>query len=111
MTKSDYNKDGKYIWGELYLQENLEVENVIEAKTFQLINAENGSKRLKAQFEEIGSALSLLSQIASCSWNCLKGDHLKENLIRRFMNFCLASIKLANIGYYTESIGANSRSR
>src|SRR5262249_15372570 len=62
-------------------------------------------ERGKKIYTELGSALSLLAQAASCAWGCRAGDHLEENLIRRLANYSFASIRLARLGLYSESIG------
>ena len=60
------------------LENEFKIETQFEKNALDFITGDKGSKRTKIQFDEIGSGLSLLSQIASCSWNCHQGDHIKE---------------------------------
>ena len=101
MSTTEWNKDKTFLWGQSLLFNEINYENGNELDTLKFIQE---SHTLKAQFEEIGSSLSLLTQIASCAWGCSKGNHLKENLIRRLVNYCFATIRLTNLGFYNESL-------
>jgi len=103
MTTLDGVKDKHYISGKELLLNEAKYENKNELDTLAFIY-NSGKHNLKEQFDGIGSALSLLSQLASCAWGCSGGTHLKENLIRRFANYCFATIRLNNLGFYNEAL-------
>lgn len=53
----------------------------------------------------LGDGISRLTAMASCGLGCRNGDHLIENLVRRFVNYVLGAFRLACRGYYDESVG------
>lgn len=57
-----------------------------------------------ACFECLGDVLSMLSEEASCFHGCRGGDHLFERLTARVVTHSLASVRLALLGYYDESL-------
>ncbi len=57
-----------------------------------------------ATFECLGDVLSMLSEEASCFHGCRGGDHLFERITARVVTHALASVRLALLGYYDESL-------
>ena len=53
----------------------------------------------------LGTGLSYMDRLASCWWHCRKGDHLEERLVGRALNNAKASLRLAKLGFYDESLG------
>ncbi len=54
--------------------------------------------------EHLGTVLSMLDRVASCSWGCAGGDHVAEFVVARCTNTARASLRLLNHGYYDESL-------
>lgn len=54
--------------------------------------------------ECLGTVLSMLYEEACCFHGCLGGDHLNERLTARIVTNALSSLRLANLGYYDESL-------
>ncbi len=67
------------------------------------------SQLAPACVENLGTALSLLHQLASCWWGCKREDHCVEYLLGRCASMTAASVLLLRHGYYDESL-ALSRS-
>lgn len=82
-----------------------QIEDQIEKTTDELLSNGQLGKRAPELYPQLGTALSLLSQIASCQWGCRGDDHLEENLIRRLVNYSFAALRLARLGLYNESLG------
>jgi hypothetical protein len=86
------------------LQNEFQIEDSIEEATEALLAKGELGKRAPRIYRELGTALSLLLQIASCAWGCRGGEHIEENLIRRLANYSFAALRLARLGLYNESI-------
>ena len=57
-----------------------------------------------ACYEALGDVLSMLYAEAACSFGCPGGDHFWQKLTARIVSNSLASLRLALIGYYDESL-------
>jgi hypothetical protein len=57
-----------------------------------------------ACYECLGDALSLLYAEASCLHGCAGGDHHWQRITARIVTHSLASLRLAILGYYDESL-------
>ena len=55
-------------------------------------------------FRELGTVLSLLDRLASCFWECSKGDHVVEHLVGRAGSFARAALRLIRLGFYDEAL-------
>jgi hypothetical protein len=51
-----------------------------------------------------GTLLSLLDRLASCYWECQKGDHIIESLLGRCCSSSFSSLILIRHGYYDEAL-------
>jgi hypothetical protein len=51
-----------------------------------------------------GTLLSLLDRLASCYWECQKGDHIIESLLGRCCSTSFSTLILIRHGYYDESL-------
>jgi hypothetical protein len=56
-------------------------------------------------YEQLGTSLSLLTQIATCEWGCRNSEHDIEAILRRFCNSTFAVLRLMNAGLYEEALG------
>lgn len=61
-------------------------------------------KKLPACMKEVGTVLSLLDRMASCSWQCRGGDHLIEYVCGRVSCNARAALRLMRLGFYDESL-------
>jgi hypothetical protein len=52
----------------------------------------------------LGTVLSLTDRLASCWWGCQGGDHMLEYLVGRSAASARGSLRLADAGYYDESL-------
>jgi hypothetical protein len=86
------------------LQNEFQLEDHIEEATEELLRKGQPGERAPRIYREVGTALSLFLQIASCQWGCRGGEHREENLIRRLANLSFAALRLARFGLYNESI-------
>jgi hypothetical protein len=57
-----------------------------------------------AGYESLGDVLSLLYAEASCFHGCTGGDHFWHRITARIVTHSLASLGLAIVGYYDESL-------
>ena len=87
-----------------FFRNEFSIEDKIEATTESLCRDGELGKRARDMYHELDGALSLLAQLASCNWGCRGGDHIQENLVRRLVNYSLASIRLAKLGLHNESL-------
>ena len=61
-------------------------------------------KKAPQCIHELGTVLSLLDRLASCFWECSKGDHVVENLAGRAGSFARAALRLMRLGFYDEAL-------
>src|SRR2546421_338209 len=54
--------------------------------------------------KELGTVLSLLDRLSTCSWGCRGGDHVPEYLLGRAVTNLRAAVQLLRLGYYDESL-------
>ena len=54
--------------------------------------------------EHLGTVLSLLYQMGTCSWGCAGGDHVVEYIVGRSCSTALAALSLMRQGYYDEAL-------
>lgn len=54
--------------------------------------------------DNFGTLLSLLDRLASCYWECQKGDHIIESLLGRCCSSSFSSLILIRHGYYDEAL-------
>lgn len=94
-----------FLVGTDLLDKGREIEASFDALTRLLLRSEQLGVRTPKVYEHLGTALSLLSQLASCAWGCRGGEHTVENLVRRFCNFAFAALRLAFSGFYDEALG------
>lgn len=87
-----------------FFRKEFSIEDEIEARTESLCREGQLGRRASDIYHKLDGALLLLAQLASCRWGCRGGDHMKENLVRRLINYSLASIRLAKLGFYDESL-------
>jgi hypothetical protein len=87
------------------LERGRRFEAGVEAQTIQGLYTGGLGKRAHAMYVALGDGISLLTAVASCGLGCRNGDHLIENLVRRFVNYVLGAFRLACRGYYDESVG------
>lgn len=69
------------------LHHEFQIEDRIEEATEALLAEGQLGERAPRIYREVGTALSLFLQIASCQWGCRGGEHREENLIRRLANY------------------------
>src|SRR2546421_4553114 len=74
-----------------------------EEQTAKALSTLMGVKAPKC-YQDLGDVLLLLDQLASCYWSCSEGDHVVEYATGRAASLARASIKLAQTGYYDESL-------
>ncbi len=98
------NEAIEYVYGLELLKNEFQIEDNIEQTTdFLLSNGQLG-ERAPQIYQELGTALSFLLQASSCQWGCHSNDHIAENLIRRLANYSFATLRLARLGLYNESV-------
>ncbi len=56
------------------------------------------------RLESLGTLLSLLDRLASCTWGCSKGDHVIENIMGRVVGYSQSAFWLAKSGLYDEAL-------
>lgn len=61
-------------------------------------------KKAPQCIHELGTVLSLLDRLASCFWECSKGDHVVEYLAGRTGSFARAALRLIRLGFYDEAL-------
>lgn len=105
ITHSVSNSDEKFVTGKMAIRQEQRLEDEIKALTDLLLDSDLLAANALPMYENLGMALSLLTQIASCQWGCQGGDHFIENMLRRFCNSAFASLRLASCGLYDEALG------
>ena len=96
--------DNLFVYKLELLQNEFKIEDRIEEATEGLLTKGQLGERAPRTYRELGTALSLLLQVASCQWGCRGGEHKEENLIRRLANYSFGALRLARLGLYNESI-------
>src|SRR5438094_6110404 len=83
------------------LQLLVKIQNAMEQLSLRYLP---NSARGQAIYALVDEAVKLLNDLASCAEQCRGGDHLIENLVRRFCNYVLAAHRLTLIAYYDEAL-------
>jgi hypothetical protein len=94
----------QFAYGLKLLQNEYEIEDSVERATERLLAEGQLGERAPRLYRELGTALSLFVQMASCQWGCRGGEHREENLLRRLANYSFGALRLARLGLYNESI-------
>jgi hypothetical protein len=55
-------------------------------------------------YAQLGTLLSLLDRLSSCSWGCSQGNHLIEYVTGRACSHARAAIRLTGFGFYDEAL-------
>ena len=79
-------------------------ENRVVETTLQLLDNGQMGERAPRILRALDTALLSLVEIASCAYGCRSSLHIAENIVRRFLNGALASLRLASAGYYDEAL-------
>jgi len=96
----------EFLTGKRVIRSEQKIEDEIRALTDLLLDSDPIiSNRTSNMYESLGTALSLIGQVASCAWGCRGKDHIIENLLRRFCNCAFASLRLMACGLYDEALG------
>jgi hypothetical protein len=96
--------DNRFVYELELLLNEFQIEDQIEDTTEKLLKDGRLGERAVRIYKELGTALSLFLQVASCQWGCRGGEHREENLIRRLANYSFAALRLARLGLYNESL-------
>ena len=83
MERINESPINRYDYQRRLLQSEFEIENEVEELTAKLLDEGQLGTRAPQIYAELGTALSLFLQIASCQWECRGGEHNSENLVRR----------------------------
>src|SRR5579871_4420849 len=86
--------------GHEFLERGRRFEASVEPQTIQGLQSRGLGSRAHAMYVSLGDGISLLTAVASCGLGCRNGDHLIENLVRRFVNYAPGAFCLACRGYY-----------
>jgi hypothetical protein len=81
-----------------------EMQDGYEALTMQLLHTGQLGVRAPRVFENLGAGLLLLTEAGSCHWGCRGGDHIVENLVRRYCNYAFGTLRLSCLGLYDEAL-------
>ena len=87
-----------------FLKNEFAIEDGIEAAIERLCRDGELGVRAPILYHTLDVALLLLAKVASCHWSCRGGNHVQENMVRRLVNYSLAVIRLAKLGFYDESL-------
>jgi len=93
-----------FVYGSELLENEFAIETEIERAADTYLAEGQFGERAPKIYAELGTALSLLLQAASCQWGCRGGDHMPENLLKRLANYSFAALRLARLGLYNESL-------
>jgi hypothetical protein len=80
-------------------------QDAIKALTEILLDSGRLGVNAPKVYERVGDILFQIFQIATCQWGCRHGDHVIENLLRRFYNSACAALRLMASGLYDEALG------
>ena len=80
------------------------LERRAERETDQALKA--AGKRAPRTYEQLGTVLLNLDCVASCFWQCRKGDHLEERLLGRVVSAVRAAFLLMTSAYYDEALAS-----
>ena len=61
-------------------------------------------KAVPELLEHLGTVLSQLYRMGTCSWGCAGGDHVVEYMVGRSCSTALATLSLMRCGYYDEAL-------
>ena len=100
----DRAKDSEFLRGTELLAREYQIENELERVMDQLLASGNLGRRAPEVYQELGNGLSFLMQIASCQWGCKKRDHIRENLVRRLVNYSFGILRLTRLGLYNKAV-------
>ena len=81
-------------------------EDAITVLTEALLDSGQLGNNAPKVYERLAELLFYLLQIATCQWGCKQGDHIVENLVRRFYNSACAALRLMMSGLYDEALGS-----
>lgn len=104
MTMQDEPTNKPFVYKYEFFRKEFSIEDKIEASTESLCRDGKLGRRARDIYHNLDGALLSLAQLASCHWGCRGGEHIQENLVRRLVNYSLASIRLAKLGLYDESL-------
>lgn len=66
---------------------------------------ERQSRQLTVELSDaLGALLWVMDAASSCMWGCLGGNHAVEHLVGRCCGYAVAALKLAESGFYDESL-------
>jgi len=94
----------KPITGLEALYRALQMQDSYEALTLKLLPSGQLGVRAPRVFEGLGRSLLLLTEAGSCQWRCQGGDHIVENLLRRYVNYAFGAIRLTCLGLHDEAL-------
>jgi hypothetical protein len=100
----DITGDDRFLIGKEHLDTAERYERESAEAALTLLGNGTLGKRAPVIYENLGTVLSLLSQLASCAWGCRGGGHDVENLVRRCCNYAFSALALARSGYYDEAL-------
>jgi Fe2+ or Zn2+ uptake regulation protein/plasmid stabilization system protein ParE len=106
ITHSTFGDEKNFVSGKEVIRAAQDYEDSLKALFDSLLDAGQLGTRVPEVYEQLGKALLLLYQIATCRWGCRQGDHVVENLVRRFHNSALAALRLMVSGLYDEALGS-----
>ena len=95
----------EFVTGKRVIRQEQRVEDENKALTDLRLDSDPLLARALQMYENLGTAISLLTQMSTCRWGCRGGDHDIENLLRRFCNSTFASLRLMVSGLYDEALG------
>src|SRR4030095_16079882 len=101
---SEMEDQQKPMTGRESLLRALQMQDGYEALTLKLLHVGQLGGRAPRVFEGLGRSLLLLTEAGSCQWGCRGGDHIIENLFRRYSNYAFGAIRLTCLGLYDEAL-------
>src|SRR6266581_6954669 len=106
MKDINCESEGQFITNQDTIRFEQDHQDAIKSLTEILL--ESGQLGINAPkvYEGLGKTLFYILQIATCQWGCKQGDHVIENLLRRFYNSACAALRLMASGLYDEALGS-----